>query len=429
MITPENLLIQHAAELATCNGFASRAGQKMADLSIIEDAALVIENGNISRVGRTKEILQTIQPESYSVIDASGKTVLPGFIDPHTHFLFAGYRPEEYRWRLEGTPYMEIMRRGGGIANTVHATRNADRQTLLDLGRQRLDAMLAMGITTVEGKSGYGLDLDNELKQLEVMAELNRTHPVDVVPTFLGAHALPVEFKDRSDAYIDWIIDSVLPIVAGRELAEFCDVFCEKDVFSTSQSRRLLQAARTLGLKLKLHADEIVSLGGAELAAELKAVSADHLLQTSDQGITAMAEAGVTATLLPATAFGLKEPFARARHMIDSGCAVALATDFNPGSSFTYSIPLLMALATLQMAMTPEEALCAVTINAAAAVARANRVGSLDVGKIADVVILAFPSHLFIPYHMGINTVDKVIKNGRLVFDRSQSLNKKAENP
>jgi imidazolonepropionase len=248
-----------------------------------------------------------------------------------------------------------------------------------------------------------------------------------VVPTFLGAHALPPEYTNRSDAYIDWICDTVLPQVAERRLADFCDVFCEQGVFSISQSRRLLQRASSLGLKPKLHADEIASLGGAELAADIGAVSADHLLQASDAGIAAMARAGVVATLLPATAFNLKEPFANARHIIDSGCAAALATDFNPGSSFTYSIPLIIALATLQMAMSPEEAINAVTINAAAAVGRSDRIGSLDVGKTADVIILSYPSYLFLPYHLGINIVEKVIKKGRMVIDQTLTGNQNAE--
>jgi imidazolonepropionase len=247
---------------------------------------------------------------------------------------------------------------------------------------------------------------------------------VDVVPTFLGAHALPPEYKNRSDAYIDWLCHTVLPQVARRRLADFCDVFCEQGVFSVSQSRRLLQRARSLGLKLKLHADEIASLGGAELAADIEAVSADHLLQASNAGIAAMARAGVVATLLPATAFSLKEPFARARHIIDSGCAAALATDFNPGSSFTFSMPLIIALATHQMAMSPEEAVNAVTINAAAALDRTHCIGSLDVGKAADAVILSYPSHLFLSYHLGINIVEKVIKNGRLVIDRTPTATK-----
>jgi imidazolonepropionase len=417
---PDKLLITNASQLVTCKGAAARTGQQMGELDIIEQGALAIEQGTITHVGTTQEVLGAIRPETYTPIDAGGKAVLPGFIDPHTHFIFGGYRPDEYRLRLEGASYMEIMQRGGGIANTVQATRKADRSELLRLGRQRLDAMLTMGVTTVEGKSGYGLDLDTEVRQLEVMAELDRTHAVDVVPTFLGAHALPPEYKDRGDAYIDWLCDTVLPQVARRRLARFCDVFCERGLFSVSQSRRLLQRAGGLGLKAKLHADEMASVGGAELAAEMGAVSADHLLQASDAGIAAMARTGVVATLLPATAFSLKEPFARARYIIDSGCAVALATDFNPGSSFTFSIPLIFALATLQMGMSPEETLCAVTLNAAAALGRSDRTGSLEVGKAADVVILSYPSLLFLSYHLGINIVEKVIKSGRVVIDRTR---------
>jgi imidazolonepropionase len=390
----------------------------MADLMVIEDGAVVIKNGTIAAIGPSDEILAGFNPTGFDAIDAKGKAVLPGFVDSHTHLPFGGYRPEEYAWRLKGVPYMEIMQKGGGIVHTMAATRKADREELLGLGRRRLDAMLAMGVTTVEGKSGYGLDLESEIKQLEVLAELDGSHPVDVVPTFLGAHAVPPEYSGRADDYIDYLIHTVLPEVVRRQLAEFCDVFCEKDVFSLSQSRRLLEQAKTMGLQLKLHADEIASLGGAELAAELGARSADHLLQASDDGIEAMARAHVMATLLPATAFSLKEPYPRAREMIQTGCAVALATDFNPGSCFTFSIPLIMALATLQMGLTPEEALCAMTLNGAAAVGRAETIGSLEKGKQGDAVILSYPSYLYIPYHIGINIVEKVIKGGNIVVDR-----------
>jgi len=413
-----NLIIKNAAQLVTCSGFAAKRGAGMADLQVIEDGALIIEDGIIRAVGPTSSILEGADTRGYAILDASGKAVLPGFVDSHTHFPFAGYRPEEYSWRLQGMRYMEIMQKGGGIVNTMTATRQAGRPELVDLGRRRLDAMLAMGVTTVEGKSGYGLDLETEIKQLEVLAALNADHPVDIVATFLGAHAVPPEYRGRPDEYIDYLIRTVLPVVAQRQLAQCCDVFCEKGVFSVSQSRRLLQEARKLGLQLKLHADEIVSLGGAELAAELGALSADHLLQASDEGLEAMAQAGVVATLLPGTAFSLKEPYARARQMIERGCAVALATDFNPGSCFTFSIPLIAALAALHMGLTPEEIVTALTINGAAAVGRADKVGSLDVGKAGDAVILAFPSYLFIPYHLGINIVDKVIKTGRVVVDR-----------
>jgi imidazolonepropionase len=282
----------------------------------------------------------------------------------------------------------------------------------------RLDSMLSFGVTTVEGKSGYGLDRQTEIKQLEVMAELNRLHPLDVVPTFMGAHAVLPEYKGREEAYIDFVLREVVPEVASRRLADFCDVFCEKNVFSVGQSRRLLTNAAQSGLKAKLHADEMVQLGGAELAAEIGAVSADHLLHASDEGLRAMAAAGVVATLLPATAFGLREPYARGRFMIDAGCAVALATDFNPGSCFSESIPLAAALATLYMGLSPEEMVTALTINGAAALGRAGVAGSLDPGKQGDVLILENPSYRFIPYHIGVSTVEKVIKKGSLVFDK-----------
>jgi imidazolonepropionase len=352
------LIIKNAAQLVTCSGFAAKRGAAMADLGIIENGALIAEEGVIRAVGPTDRILDGVDLQGDTVLDASGRAVLPGFVDSHTHFP-----------------------------------------------------------TTVEGKSGYGLDLETEIKQLEAMAALNADHPVDIVPTFLGAHAVPPEYKGRSDDYIDFIIGEVLPAVTRRQLARCCDVFCEEGVFTPAQSRRLLMEARRHGLRLKLHADEIASLGGAELAAELGALSADHLLQATDKGMDAMARAGVVATLLPATAFSLKEPYARAREMIRRGCAVALATDFNPGSSFTFSIPLVAALAAQHLALTPEEIVSALTLNGAAALGLADKVGSLDVGKAADVIVLAYPSYLYISYHLGVNTVEKVIKNGRIVVE------------
>jgi imidazolonepropionase len=418
-----NLLILHAAELVTCSGFAAKRGAQMAELGLIPDGAVVIEQGRISHFGKTTEILAALtasgkNPAAFETIDASGKAVLPGFVDSHTHLVFGGYRAEEFGWRLKGDSYMDILQRGGGILSTVAATRSASREELTAAGLQRLDSMLAFGVTTVEAKSGYGLDRETEIKQLEIMADLDRLHPVDVVPTFMGAHAVPADFKGREDAFIDFLLDEVLPEAASRKLAEFCDVFCEKNVFSVAQSRRLLTAARRAGLKPKLHADEMVQLGGAELAAELGAVSADHLLHASDEGIHAMAASGVVATLLPGTAFSLKEPYARGRFMIDAGCAVALATDFNPGSCFSESIPLVAALAAIYMNLTAEEIVTALTINAAAAVDRAQAIGSLDPGKKGDVIVLENPSYRFIPYRLGVSTVEKVIKKGVLVYDK-----------
>lgn len=413
-----NLLIRNAAELITCSGFAARSGDEMARLDIIEDGAVVIENGMITDVGETGMVCRDMNTKDYTVIDASGKAVLPGFVDAHTHFVFGGYRAEEFDQRLRGDSYMAIMQRGGGILSTVRDTRRACKADLVAAGRKRLAGMLSFGVTTVEGKSGYGLDKETEIKQLEVMAALDRSQPVDIVKTFLGAHAVPEAWQNKPDDYISYLIDAVLPEVSERNLADYCDVFCEKNVFSIDQSRRLLESAGKLGLGIKLHADEIEPFGGAELAAEVAATSADHLLKASDAGIRAMAEKGVTAVLLPATAFGLKAPYARSRFMIDQGCAVALATDMNPGSCFTESIPLVILLATVNMGMRTEEAVMALTLNGAAAVGLADTIGSLDVGKKGDAVILEFPSYRYLPYHMGVNSVETVVKNGNIVYKK-----------
>jgi imidazolonepropionase len=420
-----NLIIKNASQLVTCSGFTAKQGKEMSELHIIEDGAVVIEEGMITAVGKTEEIFAVshdadFYTKGYEIIDARDKAVLPGFVDSHTHLVFAGYRNEEFSWRLAGDSYMDIMEKGGGIFNTVRATRAASKQELIETGRKRLDSMVSFGVTTVEGKSGYGLDRVTEIKQLEAMKELNTCHPVDIVSTFMGAHAVPQEYTGKTDAYIDYIIEQVMPEVADRHLAEFCDVFCEKHVFSVQQSRRLLLTAKENGLKIKIHADEIVPLGGAELAAEIGAVSADHLLHASDKGIMDIAQAGVVATLLPGTAFSLKEPYARGRYMIDLNCAVALATDFNPGSCFSESIPLIVALATLYMNISTEEAISALTINGAAALDLADKTGSLDVGKAGDVIILEYPSYNFIPYHLGVSTVEKVIKKGKLIFDNTK---------
>ena len=414
-----NLIVKNASQVVTCSGFKAKQGQEMSDLAIVENGAVIIEGGNIKAVGNSSELLNGFDIQGFEVIDAAGKAVLPGFVDSHTHFVFGGYRPDEFAWRLRGDSYMDIMNRGGGIANSVNATRKASREELVAVGQKRLDSMLSFGVTTVEGKSGYGLDLDTELKQLQVMKALGESHPMDIVSTFLGAHATPPEFKGRPDDFIDHVMD-MLPEIAKQQLAEFCDIFCEKNVFSVEQSRKLLSRAKDLGFKLKIHADEIVQFGGSELAAELGAISADHLLQASDQGIKDMARAGVVTTLLPGTAFSLKEDYARGRYMIDQGCAVALATDFNPGSCFSESIPLITALATLYMNLSPEEAVTALTINGAAAVNRAQSIGSIDVGKLGDLVILEFPSYRFIPYHVGVNTVETVIKRGETAFSKNR---------
>ena len=401
-----NRVIKNITQLVTCSGFSAKHGKEMSDLGIIENGMVVITDGIISYVGKNQDSILDAQSPTHEIIDASGKAVLPGFIDSHTHLVFGGYREEEFSWRMKGDSYMSIMNRGGGIYSTVNATREASFEELKQAAKIRLDKMLAMGITTVEGKSGYGLDKETELKQLRVMKELNKEHPVDIVPTFLGAHAVPKGYNERE--YIDFMLKEVMPRIKEENLAECCDIFCEKDVFSTEASRYYLKKSATMGFGLKIHADEIVNTGGAELAAEVKALSADHLLQASEKGIRALANSQTVATLLPNTAFTLKEGFAKGREMIDAGCAVALATDLNPGSSFTSSIPLTIALACIYMKLSPEEAVTALTINAAAALGREKSIGSIDVGKKGHLIMLEFPSYKFLPYHAGMNCVERV---------------------
>ena len=377
-----NLIIKNAAQVVTCKSNGAKFGKDMSDINMLENASIVAENGLIKDIDTSENIAKKYDETKYDVIDATNKAVLPGFVDSHTHFVFGGYRADEFSWRLRGDSYMDIMNRGGGIVNSVTGTRCASEEELIQLGKKRLDEMLSFGVTSVEGKSGYGLDKETELKQLRVMKKLNEIHPIDISTTFMGAHATPKEFAGKTDDYVDFIINEVLPEVANQNLAEFFDVFCEQNVFSVEQSRKMYLKAKQYGMKLKIHADEIVQLGGAELAAELDMISADHLLHASDEGIKAMAQKKVINTLLPTTAFCLKEPFARARYMIDSNGAVALGTDFNPGSNFTNSIPLMFALACIYMNMSIEEAVNAMTINGAAAIDKADTVGSIQIGNI-----------------------------------------------
>ncbi|CUH95987.1 Imidazolonepropionase [Propionispora sp. 2/2-37] len=411
----KGLVIQNAAEVVTPTGREAKFGPAMNELNRIEHASIVVQDGIIQAVDTAERIAFRYDLSGYECIDAAGQSVIPGFVDAHTHFIFGGYRADEFMLRLKGSTYMEIMADGGGIGSTVRQTRQTTEEELYRSGKERLDAMLAFGVTTVEGKSGYGLDLEAEVKQLSVMQDLARNHPLELVSTFMGAHAVPPEYSDEEDRYIDFLLADVLPVIKEKGLAEFCDVFCEQGVFSLEQSRRLLSKARELGFGLKIHADEICSMGGAELAGELQAVSAEHLLHASDEGIRALAQNRVIATLLPNTAFCLNEPFAAARAMIDSGCAVALASDFNPGSCFSHSVPLILALACIKMKMTAEEALTAMTLNGAAALNRAGSVGSIEPGKQADLLLLKYPSYKFLIYHTGVNIVQKVIKKGRLL--------------
>lgn len=404
------------ANLYTPVGSTARKGKEMGEILHIEKAAIVIEDGVIRWMGPDSEMpKQDDSADEEIYMDAIGRAVIPGFVDSHTHLIFGGYRPDEFGWRLKGDTYMSIMERGGGIQSTVNATRDASEEELREKAEWFLEEMSQMGVTTVEAKSGYGLDTETELRMLRVIDALAKDpeRKVDVVSTFLGAHAVPKEYKGRTAEYVDLMISDMLP--KAKDLAEFCDIFTEKNVFEIEDSRRYLQAAKDMGYKLKLHADEIVQLGGAELAAEMGAVSADHLLHVSDEGIRKMAEAGTVATLLPLTAFALKEPYAPARKFIDAGCAVALATDLNPGSCFSGSIPLTIALACIYMGMSVEETLTALTLNGAAALDRADAIGSIEPGKRADMLILHFDTLSCLPYYVGMNTVDAVIKGGELL--------------
>lgn len=413
-----DLLIVNANELVTLAGDSQkpRVGKQMRELGIIRDGCLAVRDGRIAAVGKTSEIAKLFRAEA--IISANGKTVLPGFVDSHTHLIFAGSREDEFQMRVEGASFLEILEAGGGILKTVRDTRKASIDRLVDLGVKTLDVMLAHGTTTVEAKSGYGLTTKDELKILEATRRVNQLHTVDVVSTFLGALAVPPEYKGNLRGYVDLVAEEMLPKVAASVLAEFCDVLCEKGAFGLEQSRRVLMAAKNHGLRVKVHADEMSWSGGAELAADVGAISAEHLLFSSVDGVKAMASKGVVAVLLPAAALSLMlGRFADARLMIDCGVPVALGTDFNP-SCLVESMQLIVAFACHFMRLTPAEAITAATINSAHAVGRAGDVGSLEVGKRADVVVLDAPNHKFLGYHLGVNLVEKVVKNGRVVVDK-----------
>ncbi len=383
-------------------GHSALHGADMGRLLTIDDATVIVVDGMIAAVGTSAEIEIPEEAKEYNL---GGKLLLPGFVDSHTHLIFGGYRADEFKMRLEGASYMEIMQAGGGIQSTVDATRMASEDELYDNALNLLHRMWQMGVTTVEAKSGYGLDVDTELKMLRVIQRLNRSadNPVRIIPTLMAAHAIPREYGGDADAYVDHIIADMLPQM--RELAQNCDVFTERGVFEIDASRRLMSAAKALGYRLKFHADEIVTLGGAELAVELGALSADHLLHVSDEGVRALAASDTVATLLPLTAFALKEPYAPARRLIDAGAAVALATDLNPGSCFSGSIPLTIALACIYMHMTIEEVITALTLNGAAALGIAGETGSIEVGKRADLITLDTDNINQLPYYIGMNLV------------------------
>ncbi|MFE4430219.1 imidazolonepropionase [Peribacillus butanolivorans] len=413
--------IKRASQVVTVKGGSKepKRGQAMSDIGIIENGSVIIEGGTITFVGSDVEAEQYISTidGKVSTIDASGKVLTPGLIDPHTHLVFAGSREKELEMRLNGAKYIDILKAGGGILQTTTSTREASEEQLIEESLKRLNRFLQYGVTTVESKSGYGLTLEDELKQLRATKRLNEQHPIDLVSTFMGAHAIPVDYKENPDGFVRLVIEEMIPKVAEENLAEFCDVFCEEGVFTIEQSERILEAGKNFGLKPKIHADEIVQFGGAELAAKVGAVSADHLLQASTEGIKQMAESGVIAVLLPGTAFFLMEKPADARKMIEYGVPVALSTDRNPGSSPTESLPFVMNLACLTMKMTPAEVLTACTINAAHAIGRADQIGSIEVGKKADLVLFDAPNYQTLQYNYAVNLVDTVLKSGKVIVE------------
>jgi imidazolonepropionase len=411
-----DLFVKNISQLVTvaAGGASVKTGRAMRDLHVLTDAAVLCRGGKIAWVGRMAEWRQSL-PDDHPEIDATGMVVLPGFVDSHTHMMFAGSRAAEFGLRVEGATYLQIAEQGGGILNTVRSVRAASKKELKRATARYLTEMMRHGTTTVEIKSGYGLEMDAEIKMLEAINELREEEIMSIVPTFIGAHAVPPEFRANPDGYIDLLCGRMLPYVGKKKLAAFCDVFCERGYFGLEQSERILQEGRRRGMALKIHADELTPLGGAELAARLGAVSADHLEHVSEQGIASLADAGVVAGLLPGVSFFLNHGYAPARRLIDAGVPVAIASDFNPGSCMSFSMPLMMTIACTQARMTPEEALTATTLHGAAALGIARDVGSIEVGKRADLLIADVPDYRFLAYHFGTNHIQTTIKNGTVL--------------
>lgn len=411
-----DLLITNAKELLTIAGSNNpRTGLEMNELGIINNGAIAVRDDIIIDVGSTEDLIKKYNNPS-KIIDASDKVVMPGFVDPHTHPVFKQTRENEFEMRILGKSYVEISQSGGGIRSSIAGVRETSEEELYQLTEKRINKIISNGTTTLEAKSGYGLSTESEIKMLKVIKKLNENLPIDIISTFLGAHEFPTEYKDDKEKYIDILINKMLPKVKEMNLAEYCDIFTEDHVYNIEQSRRILNRAKELGFKIRMHADEIKPIGGAELAAEVGAVTADHLGAASDEGIKAMRDNGVIAILLPGTIFSLgMKSYARARDMIETGLAVALATDYNPGSCNCDSMQFVITLACLQMKMTPAEAICASTINAAYSLGLGNDIGSLEIGKKADILIMDMPSYQYLPYHFGSNNVETVIKNGKVI--------------
>lgn len=415
-----DLLIVNAGELLTLvSRGGPRRGADMDDLGLIPGGAVAVRDGVIVSVGPTDELRRTIR--AARTLDAEGRVVMPGFVDPHTHCVFAGHRADEFEMRLKGASYMEIMAAGGGIMNTVRATRAASADDLVRESLPRLRRMLEHGTTTAEAKTGYGLTTADEIKMLHAIAALNREQPVELVPTFLGAHAIPAEYKGNAEAFVALVVDEMLSAVAALPdgvRPRFCDVFCEDGAFSLEQSRRILERAKALGLGLKIHVDEFKALGGTALAVQLGAASADHLVATPEDEVRMLAQSDVIAVSLPGTPFGLAHhEYTPARALIDQGGALALATDLNPGTCPCESMQFIIALACRYMRLTPAEAIVAATVNAAHAIGMGDRVGSLEAGKQADILILDVPTYRMLAYRFGTNMVATVLKRGVVVFE------------
>jgi imidazolonepropionase len=416
----QSLAVINCSQLVTLSGPArARVGPELRQLSIIADGAILVRDGHVAEVGTRTEI-EKLTDNDCEVVDAGGRVVLPGFVDAHAHPVFAGSRANEFEERSQGATYQEIAARGGGIQSTVNATRAATLDELVAAGKRYANWFLRNGTTTVEAKSGYGLTLEDELKILRAIKQLDKETPLRYVPTFLGAHSIPPEYKSRREEYVALLIDEMLPRIAQEKLAEYCDVFCETNVFTTDESWKILSAARCHGLGLRIHADQLSLSGGAKLAAELTTATADHLEHTDAAGIAALKSAGVQPVLLPGSVYALgSSHYPAAREMIDAGLAVVLATDFNPGSSPTPSMPMILSLASTQMKMTPAESLTASTINAAYSLNRGEQIGSLETGKIADFVIHDCDDHRELAYFFGIEHPWQVYAGGRQVFARS----------
>ncbi|MEN2767216.1 imidazolonepropionase [Ornithinibacillus xuwenensis] len=410
-----DILITNIGQLLPMDKKGPVKGADMGELTVWNDAAVGIKGEQVVWIGSSKEakILKASQ-----TIDANGKLVTPGLVEPHTHLVFGGSREEEMALKQQGVPYLDILKQGGGILSTVTATQEASQEDLLEKALFHLDRMAMHGITTVEAKSGYGLNHETELKQLRVAKEAGKQHPIDIVSTFLGAHAIPTNYKEEPEAFLDYMSE-LFDVIKQENLAEFIDIFTETGVFSVVQSRRYLLKAKEKGFGLKIHADEIDPLGGTELAVELGAISGDHLAVTSDEGIQKLANSNTIGVILPGTSFYLgKDDYARAREMIDAGAAIAISTDFNPGSSVTENLQLIMSIAALKLKMSPEEIWHAVTINAAHAIGRGGEAGMIAIGKKADIVLWDAPNYKYIPYHYGVNHTNTVIKSGEIIYER-----------